>query len=292
MTTIAFVGLGAMGLPMAKNLVSAGHDVRGFDIKADTLAALQTAGGTACASARDACQGAGMLVLMVVNIEQARQTLFEAGALEALSQRAPILLMATCPPERVRALDAEIRQAGQRLVDCPVSGGVGGATTGSLTIMASCEADTFAEVKPIFAVMGKRIFHVGTEPGQGAMCKTVNQLLCGVHIAVAAEAFSLAKQSGLDLALLLEMMGGSAAASWMLNDRGPRMLQSDPEVRSAIDIFVKDLGIVLQAGRDAKAALPLTAAAMQMYLGASGRGQGQQDDSQVIRSYDVLNGVK
>ncbi len=121
--------------------------------------------------------------------------------------------------------------------------------------------------------------------------KTVNQLLCGVHIAVVAEAFALAAKVGVDLKVLLEIMGGSSASSWMLNDRGPRMLQAEPACGSAVDIFVKDLGIVLEAGRDAKAALPIAAVAHQMFLATSGRGEGAVDDSQVIRSYFALNGT-
>ena len=123
------------------------------------------------------------------------------------------------------------------------------------------------------------------------MVKTVNQLLCGVHIAVAAEAFSLAGKVGVDLAHHARASSaGSAASSWMLKDRGPRMLQADPEVTSAVDIFVKDLGIVLEAGRDVKAALPLAALAHQMFLAVSGQGGGAADDSQVIRAYESLNG--
>jgi L-threonate 2-dehydrogenase len=121
--------------------------------------------------------------------------------------------------------------------------------------------------------------------------KVVNQLLCGVHIAAAAEALALAKQVGVDPAMALEILGGSAAASWMLNDRGPRMLEAEPEVTSAIDIFVKDLGLVLEAGRGAKAATPLAAMAHQFFLSTSGRGDGTVDDSQVIRAYDLLNGT-
>ena len=124
------------------------------------------------------------------------------------------------------------------------------------------------------------------------MVKTVNQLLCGVHIAVVAEAFALAAKVGVDLRILLEIMSGSSASSWMLKDRGPRMLEAEPEVTSAVDIFVKDLGIVLDAGRDVKAALPLAAAAQQMFLATSGRGDGSADDSQVVRSYFTLNGIK
>ena len=130
---------------------------------------------------------------------------------------------------------------------------------------------------------------MGERAGQGAMVKTVNQLLCGVHIAVVAEAFALAAKVGVDLRILLEIMSGSAASSWMLKDRGPRMLQADPVVTSAVDIFVKDLGIVLEAGRDVKAALPLAALAHQMFLATSGQGGGADDDSQVIRAYRALN---
>jgi 3-hydroxyisobutyrate dehydrogenase len=158
--------------------------------------------------------------------------------------------------------------------------------------MAACERATFDALQPVFQALGQRIFHVGERAGQGATVKAVNQLLCGVHIAVVAEAFALAAKVGVDLAVLLEIMSGSAASSWMLRDRGPRMLQTDPELSSAVDIFVKDLGIVMQAGREAKAALPIAAVAHQMFLAASGRGDGRADDSQVIRSYYALNGLR
>jgi L-threonate 2-dehydrogenase len=121
------------------------------------------------------------------------------------------------------------------------------------------------------------------------MVKTVNQLLCGVHIAAAAEAFSLAGKAGIDRRILLEILSGSAASSWMLKDRGPRMLEDEPTVASAVDIFVKDLGLVLDAGRAGKAALPLAAAAHQMFLAASGLRHGGADDSQVLRAYRALN---
>jgi putative dehydrogenase len=175
-------------------------------------------------------------------------------------------------------------------VDAPVSGGVAGAKAASLTIMAATDCTTYERVLPLLSTLGDRIFHVGERPGQGATVKAVNQLLCGVHIAVMAEAFALAAKVGVDLAVLLEIVSGSAASSWMLKDRGPRMLQADPEVSSAVDIFVKDLGIVMEAGRETKAALPLAAVAHQLFLSASGRGDGRADDSQVIRSYYALNG--
>jgi L-threonate 2-dehydrogenase len=292
MTRIAFIGLGAMGLPMATHLVTRGFAVTGYDLSTKALEALESTGGTRAATAADAASGADVLILMVVNAAQAESVLFDGGALDALANDGIVALMATCPPAAVEAIERRVREAGRRLIDAPVSGGVAGAKAATLTIMAAGPQDTFDEVKPVFDALGDKVFHVGERQGQGAMVKTVNQLLCGVHIAVVAEAFALAAKVGVDLKILLEIMGGSAASSWMLKDRGPRMLEMDPEVTSAVDIFVKDLSIVLDAGRDTKAALPLAAIAHQMFLAASGRGDGLADDSQVIRSYYTLNGVK
>jgi len=292
MTTIAFAGLGAMGLPMARNLLARGHRVRGIDINPAALEALAAAGGERSPDAASAASGADVLILMVIDAVQAEQVLFADGALKALPESGIVCLMATCPPGAVERIAARVIAAGRRFADAPVSGGTAGASAASLTIMAACERATFDALQPVFQALGQRIFHVGERAGQGATVKAVNQLLCGVHIAVVAEAFALAAKVGVDLAVLLEIMSGSAASSWMLRDRGPRMLQTDPELSSAVDIFVKDLGIVMQAGREAKAALPIAAVAHQMFLAASGRGDGRADDSQVIRSYYALNGLR
>ncbi|HEV7257870.1 MAG TPA: NAD(P)-dependent oxidoreductase [Bosea sp. (in: a-proteobacteria)] len=287
--SIAFIGLGAMGAPMAENLVKRQFRVTGFDMRASAREALVTAGGHDAGSAMDAAAGAEALVLMVVNAAQARSVLFEAGALAALAPGAVVMLMATCPPGEVEAIAAEVERSGRRFVDSPVSGGVVGARAATLTIMVGAPDETFALARPVLEAMGDKVFHVGQKAGQGAVVKTVNQLLCGVHIAAAAEALSLAEKAGVDGRLLFEIMGGSAASSWMLKDRGPRMHEPDPAVTSAVDIFVKDLGIVLDAGRAARTALPLAAAAHQMFLATSGLGHGGRDDSQVVRAYRALN---
>lgn len=290
MTTVAFIGLGSMGMPMAKNLVARGFTVRGFDVRPAAAEALAAAGGTRAASVAEALAGADVAVLMVVNAAQAEAVLFADGGLAALPENGIVVLMATCSPCSVEAIAARVLEAGRRFVDAPVSGGVVGAVGATLTIMAAAPQETFDAAKAVLAALGDKIFHVGHRPGQGAMVKTVNQLLCGVHIAVAAEAFSLAAKVGVDLELMLKILSGSSASSWMLKDRGPRMLQPEPAVTSAVDIFVKDLGLVLEAGRDSRAALPLAALAHQMFLSVSGRGDGRCDDSQVIRAYRALNG--
>ncbi len=288
--TVGFVGLGAMGLPMALNLLKAGYRVQGYDLSSAALTALADAGGVAAGSAAAAASAAGVLILMVVNADQARSVLFDAGAAAALAEGGTVLLMATCPPRAVEEMAASLAATGLHLVDAPVSGGVAGAAAASLTIMAAAPADQLGAVWPVLEALGGKVVHVGDKPGQGAVVKTVNQLLCGVHIAVAAEALALADKVGIDPAVMLDIVSGSAASSWMLKDRGPRMLQADPVVSSAVDIFVKDLGIVMEAGRDTKAALPLAALAYQLFLAASGQGHGKADDSQLIRTYHQLNG--
>lgn len=288
---IAFVGLGAMGLPMATNLVKAGHSVRGFDMRATSMDALAAEGGIRAASLAAACDGAEILILMVVNAEQARSVLFEAGALAALPQGAKVCLMATCPPAAVTELAAEVAAQACELIDCPVSGGIVGAKGGTLTIMAAAPSASFDAIAPVLRSMGEKLYYVGEQPGQGAMVKAINQLLCGVHLAAAGEALALGKKAGIDGALLLEILSGSAASSWMLKDRGPRMLQVHPPVTSAVDIFVKDLGIALAAGSATYMALPLAAAAHQMFLAESGSGNGSADDSKIIAAYARLNGV-
>lgn len=289
---IAFVGLGAMGLPMARNLAQRQFHVTGFDLRGPARAALVELGGHEADAIVKAAAGAEAMVLMVVNSAQARDVLFQQGGLDALAKDAVVILMATCPPAEAEAIGALVIATGRGFVDAPVSGGVVGAEAASLTIMAGASLADMARARPLLEAMGSKLFHVGERPGQGATVKTINQLLCGVHIAAAAEALSLAETAGLDKALLVEILGGSAASSWMLKDRGPRMLMAEPPLASAVDIFVKDLGIVMEAGRSAKAALPLASAAHQMFLAASGLGHGGRDDAQVIRAYRALNPPK
>jgi L-threonate 2-dehydrogenase len=290
--SIAFVGLGAMGAAMAENLVKRQFRVTGFDMRPEAVAKLETVGGHGAKSAAAAAKGADALVLMVVNADQADAVLFGSdnmpGALEALKPDATVIVMATCAPARIAAMAARVEATGRTFVDAPVSGGVVGATGGTLTIMAAAKQGVFDKAKPLLAAMGSNLFHLGESAGQGAAMKTVNQLLAGVHIAAAAEGLALAEKAGIDPAIALKILTSGAASSWMLNHRGPRMVKDDGQVSSAVDIFVKDLGLVLDAGRAAKMGLPLAAAAHQLFLAASGLGIGNRDDSQVIETYRAL----
>jgi L-threonate 2-dehydrogenase len=286
--TIAFIGLGAMGSEMAETLVKKQMRVVGFDMRKEAVARLEASGGSGAASAAEAAKDADVLALMVVNADQAEAVLFADGALEALKPGATVILMSTCAPGRVEEIAARVEKSGRQIIDAPVSGGVTGAKAATLTIMASGKKNVFDGVKPVLAAMGSNLFYLGGKPGQGAAMKTVNQLLCGIHIAAAAEAMAFAEQAGIDPKVALEILSGSAAQSWMLKARGPRMAEYDGVVTSAVDIFVKDLGIVLDAGRSMKMGLPLAASAHQLFLSASGMGHGAKDDSQVVQTYRAV----
>ncbi|MEZ5855834.1 MAG: NAD(P)-dependent oxidoreductase [Hyphomicrobiaceae bacterium] len=289
---IAFIGLGAMGGAMAETLVKKQYRVRGYDPRPEAVARLDSHGGRGAASVEEAARGAGMLVLMVVNADQAEDVLFDKLALEALTSDATVVLCSTCAPDRVESIAHRVERAGRHFIDAPVSGGVAGASTGTLTIMAAAKKAVFEDAKPVLMAMGSSLFHMGETPGQGAAMKVVNQLLCGVHIAAAAEGLAFAERAGIDPKVALEVLSGSAAQSWMLKARGPRMVDYDTIVTSAVDIFVKDLGLVLDSGRAAKMALPLAASAHQLFLAASGMGHGHEDDSQVIETYRALTRKK
>ena len=285
---IAFVGLGAMGGAMAQTLAKKQYRVTGYDMHPEAVARLASHGGRGAASAEEAARGADIIILMVVNADQAENVLFDRLALEASKPDATVIVCSTCSPDRIQSIAQKVEKAGRSFVDAPVSGGVAGAANGTLTIMAAAAKPVFERVKPVLAAMGSSLFHLGEQPGQGAAMKVVNQLLCGVHIAVAAEGLAFAERAGIDPNVALEVLSGSAAQSWMLKARGPRMVDYDNIVTSAVDIFVKDLGLVLDSGRAAKMALPLAAAAHQLFLAASGMGHGHEDDSQVIETYRAL----
>lgn len=287
---------------MALNVAKSGFETTAFDLRSEAVSSFVSASstftpsGTGASSLVEVAQDKDFLVLMVVNDSQARSILFTPSttktALEVLAPNASIILMATCAPAAVATLAADITTARSDvgLVDAPVSGGVAGSTNGTLTIMIGCPTLLFHHTTPLLRTMGDKLFHMGEEPGKGNSMKAVNQILCGVHVAAAAEALALASKMGIDRSKALEIVSGSAASSWMLRDRGPRMLEDEPKINSMTQIFVKDLGIVADAGREVGAALPLTAAAQQMFVAGVGKGYKLKDDSNVIRVYEAMNG--
>lgn len=291
-TTVGVIGLGSMGLGSAQALVDAGLAVRGADVRAAAREALEAAGGIPCASAAAAADGAEVLVLMVVNAEQCDAVLFgDGGALETLPRGAVVLLSVTVPPRYAETLAERLAERGHRMIDGPVSGGPAKARDGALSIMASGPPEAFDFAKPVLDAMAATVHRLGDTPGMGSKVKTVNQLLAGVHIAAACEAMALGIRMGADPQALYDVISQSAGASWMFNNRVPHILAGDYRPLSAVNIFVKDLGIALETGRANTFPLPLSAAAQQLFQAAAAAGYGSDDDSSVIKVYQALTGI-
>lgn len=288
---VGFVGLGAMGRGMAGVLLAKGHSVTGYDVNPAQQAFIEGRGGAWATSAAEAARGAEAVVLMVVDAAQAEAALFGPGGVaEGAAPGTVIVSGVTMPAAEAERLGAMAAAAGLGYVDAPVSGGTVGAEAGTLTIMAAGEDAAFADAAPLLHAMGRHVWRLGDRPGPGSTMKMVHQLAAGCNLAVAAEVMSFGAHLGLDPAQVLEVLNVSAGASWMIGNRGPRMLTEGREPSSAVDIFVKDLGIVLDAARATRFPVPVSAAALQVFLGASGAGFGGHDDSQAVRFYESLGG--
>jgi len=288
MQNLAFIGLGAMGVPMAKSLLSAGFDLHVFDVREENTEPLTEMGAKGAGSPREAAENADAVFLMVVDAGQAEAALFgENGAAEALAPGAAVVLMSTVGPEPVWQLDARLSERQLRLLDAPVSGGVARAGRGDLLIMAGGPGDLFGELRPALEAMGSTVVHCGPAAGDGQSVKLVNQLLCGVHIAAAGEALAYAEALGLDPESVYETIRHGAAGSFMLEDRGRRMLDREfLPPKSALDIFVKDMGLVREAAGERGFSTPLSDAAHRLYETGASLGFGREDDSGVLRVFE------
>lgn len=290
---VAVIGLGSMGFGMAQSLRRSGFQVVGCDVSAAPLARFREEGGEVARTPALAAEDCDVVVSVVVNAAQTEAVLFgPEGAAETLAQGAVFISSATMDPQVARRLGAQLEATGRRYLDAPVSGGAVRAAEGQLTVMASGTPEAFSAARPALKAMADKVYELGEEAGQGSAFKMINQLLAGVHIAAACEATALAAKQGLDLEKVYEVITASAGNSWMFENRVPHILDGDYAPRSAVDIFVKDLGIVQDMARAERFPVPLAAAALQMYLAASGAGMGQDDDASLARLYAQLSGVK
>ncbi|WAC67012.1 NAD(P)-dependent oxidoreductase [Agrococcus sp. SL85] len=286
-STVAVIGLGAMGLPMASRLAEQ-FDVIGFDIAEARLALAAEQGVRPAGSAVEAAADAEVVLVAVRTGEQLESLLFgEQPLAEHLRPGAAVLLTSTVGTRGIAELAARLEAIGAHLVDAPLSGGPLRAGQGDLLIVVGATEAALAISRPVLEQLASTLTVVGDRPGDGQALKTVNQLLCGVHIAAAAEALALADALGLDRERTLEALQAGAAGSFMLGNRGPRALQAydedGAEVLSRLDIFVKDLGIVGDAARAHHLSTPVAAAAEQLFLIGEAAGLGELDDSAVIR---------
>lgn len=287
----AVIGLGSMGLGIAVSLINAGHDVSGFDVAPAANEAFEEAGGRCATSPAEAVREAEAVFSVVVNASQTEALLFgEAGVAEAMPEGSVFVSSATMDPEIARRLAARLETMGRHYLDAPISGGPVRAAKGELTVMASGTPSAFAKARTGLDAVAIKVYELGDAAGAGAAFKMINQLLAGVHIAAACEAVAFAARQGLDLAKVYEVITASAGNSWMFGDRVPHILDGDYRPKSAVEIFVKDLGIIQDMARSARFPVPVSAAALQMFLAASGSGMGREDDSSLVRVYAGLGG--
>jgi len=292
MKTLGVIGLGSMGYGAAVSALKRGVPTWGLDLNPAACERFAADGGRVAASPAELAQHCDVLLLLVVNAAQTEELLFGSGALAAtLKPGSVVIASATVDPALPPQWEAKLAERGLWLIDGPVSGGAKKAAEGAMTVMASGKPEAFAAAGEVLDAFAGKVYRLGDRAGIGSTVKMVNQHLAGVHIATACEAMALGMRAGADPAQLYEVICNSAGMSWMFQNRVPHILEGDYRPLSAVNIFVKDLGIVLDAARKLAFPLPLAAAAHQLYLATAAAGHGGEDDSAVIKFYAELAGL-
>lgn len=282
---IAVFGLGSMGYGVAKSALRAGHTVHGFDVAPAPMERFQAEGG-APGPLSDVAATFDTVIVVVLNAAQTEAVLFgENGVVPLLKKGALVIVCATVPPEFAKGMEARCAETGIHYLDAPISGGSIKAANGQLSFMASGTPDAFAAARPALDATGETVFELGDAAGAGSAMKAVNQLLAGVHIATMAEALTFGMTQGVTPEKFVEVISKCAGTSWMLENRAPHIVAGDYTPHSSVNIWPKDLGIVLDIARSARFSAPITAAALQQFLAAAGMGLGGEDDAAVAKVY-------
>ncbi len=292
-TNIGVIGLGAMGRGMAASLRRAGYLVHVCDVRPEAAQAFAAEGGVACANPAEVAQHCEVLVSVVVNAAQTEAVLFgepgQAGAAAAMRPGSLFIMCSTVDPNWSVALEARLAERGLLYLDAPISGGAAKAAAGQMTMMTAGSPAAYAKAGGALEAMAAKVYRLGDRAGNGSKVKIINQLLAGVHIAAAAEAMALGLREGVAAQDIYEVITHSAGNSWMFENRMAHVLAADYTPLSAVDIFVKDLGLVLDTARASKFPLPLSATAHQMFMQASTAGFGREDDSAVIKIFPGIS---
>jgi L-serine 3-dehydrogenase (NAD+) len=288
MTTIAFIGLGHMGLPMARNLLKAGHDLRVFDLVPAAMQELATEGAQATTNALEAVTGTKVVISMLPASRHVEGLYLGAdGLLAALQPGTLVLECSTIAPEIARKVHQAARERGIELLDAPVSGGTAGAAAGTLTFMIGGAADVLAKARPLFEAMGKNIFHAGPD-GAGQVAKVCNNQVLAVQMIATAEAMAMGVANGLEPAVLAEIMRQSSGGNWTLEKYNPwpGVMENAPASKGysggfMAELMAKDLGLAQEAAQASGSSTPMGALALQLYRLLLKQGKGKQDFSVV-----------
>lgn len=288
---IAVIGLGSMGYGMAASILAAGHRTHGFDISPSQVARFQAQGG-AVGDLDTIATEIDAVVVVVLNAAQTETVLFgDTGVVPAMKRGSVVLACATVPPAFARDMAARCADYGVHYLDAPISGGSLKAAAGRLSIMASGTAQAFAAAAPVLDATAEKVFTLGDAAGAGSAMKAVNQLLAGVHIAAMAEAMTFGLSQGVSAEKFVEVIPECAGTSWMLENRAPHIVAGDYTPHSSVNIWPKDLGIVLDIARGAGFDAPVTQAALAQFVEAAAMGLGAEDDAAVAKVYAARSGV-
>jgi len=289
-TKVGLIGLGAMGSGMAASLRRASFDVHVFDVRQEVADKFAKDGGHACKSVAELGEACDVVVSVVVNAAQTEAVLFGpngdgTGCAATMRAGSVFVMCSTVDPNWSVALEARLEKLGLLYVDAPISGGAAKAASGEMTMMTAAKPAAYAKCEAMLNAMAGKVYKLGDHAGAGSKVKIINQLLAGVHIAAAAEAMALGLREGVNPDALYDVITHSAGNSWMFENRMAHVLAADYTPLSAVDIFVKDLGLVLDMARASKFPLPLSSTAHQMFMQASTAGFAKEDDSAVIKIF-------
>ena len=292
--SVGVIGLGAMGSGMAQSVRRAGHVPFVFDVRREVAEGFAKEGGVACSTLAELGAKSDVIVSVVVNAAQTESVLFggtdaqgnaTSGVASSMKRGSVFVMCSTVDPNWSVALEGKLNAMGIHYIDAPISGGAAKAASAQMTMMTAGKPEAYAIAEPFLNAMAAKVYKLGDSAGAGSKVKIINQLLAGVHIAAAAEAMALGLREGVDAAALYEVITNSAGNSWMFENRMAHVLAADYTPLSAVDIFVKDLGIVLDMARASKFPLPLSSTAHQMFMQASTAGFAREDDSAVIKIF-------
>ena len=290
---VGLIGPGAMGFGIAQALLRGGFDVFVRDVEPTRDDLARAAGASVCESAAAVARRADTVITVVVDAKQTDEVCFGPhGIAEAMGPGGIVILCSTVGPAYAADLAQRLAARSIVLVDAPISGGPARAAAGTMSMMISGPQDAIERCEPVLAAMSDKRFIVSEKPGDGSRMKLVNNLMAGINLVGAAEAFSLGIKGGLDPNKIYQVVMASSGASWMAGDRMKRVIEGDHSVTAASPILTKDVGLALDTGRDLKFPLPLGSIAHQALLATVGMGFDAEDDAWVIRAYQALSGVK
>jgi 2-hydroxy-3-oxopropionate reductase len=287
MSKVGFIGLGIMGAPMAGHLVAGGHELF-FYSRSRPRPELTEKGATACASAKEVAQRSDVVVIMVPDTPDVKAVLFdENGVAAGLAKGKIVVDMSSISPIETKDFAGKIEALGCDYLDAPVSGGEVGAKAASLTIMVGAKPEAFEKIKPLFALMGKNITHVG-DVGAGQTCKVANQIIVALTIEAVGEALLFASKAGADPAKVRQALMGGFAASRILEVHGERMIKRTFDPGFRIELHQKDLNLALSAARAMAVSLPNTATAQELFNACTAHGGARWDHSALVRALEIM----